>query len=85
MEDGQAGFKGLIDRLIREFPQNLGEIKASFADGDMVVLHLHVTRTRDMPGWTVLELMRLENEKVVEHWDIFEPVPDASANGNPLW
>jgi predicted SnoaL-like aldol condensation-catalyzing enzyme len=85
MEDGQAGFKGLIDRLIREFPQNLGEIKASFADGDMVVLHLHVTRTRDMSGWTVLELMRLENEKVVEHWDIFEPVPDASANGNPLW
>jgi predicted SnoaL-like aldol condensation-catalyzing enzyme len=85
MADGRAGFKGLVDRLIREFPQNLGEIKRSFADGDMVVLHLHVTRTRDMPGWTVIELMRFENEKVVEHWDIFERVPATSANDNTLW
>lgn len=85
MEDGRAGFKGLIDRLIREFPENLGEIRQSFADGDMVVLHLHVTRTRETPGWTVIELMRLENEKVVEHWDIFEPVPATSANSNTLW
>jgi predicted SnoaL-like aldol condensation-catalyzing enzyme len=85
MADGRAGFKALVDGLIRDFPQNLGEIKQSFADGDMVVLHLHVTRTRDVPGWTVIELMRLENEKVVEHWDMFERVPATSANDNTLW
>lgn len=85
MEDGRAGLKGLVNRLIQTFPQNLGEIKQSFADGDMVVLHLHVTRTRDMPGWTVIELMRLENEKIVEHWDMFEREPATSANINTLW
>jgi len=85
MEDGRAGFEGLIARLRRDFPQNLGEIKQSFADGDMVVLHLHVTRAADMPGWTVIEMLRLENEKVVEHWDIFEREPATSANANTLW
>ncbi len=85
MDDGAEPFKGLVDRLRREFPENLGEIKQTFADGDMVVLHLHVTRTRDALGWTVIEIMRFENEKVVEHWDIFELVPRESANENGLW
>lgn len=88
MQDGPEGFKDLIDRLQRDFPQNLGEIKQSFADGDMVVLHLHVTRTRDTPGWTVIELMRLDDEKIVEHWDIFQTVPATSAraaNTNTPW
>jgi len=34
--------------------------------------------SRDKGGLTynVIELMRLENDKVVEHWDIFQPLTD---------
>ncbi len=85
MEDGPAGFEDLVNRIKTQFPQNRGEIKNAFADGDMVVLQVHVTRTRDQRGYYVMELMRLKDEKVVEHWDIFQLVPETSANSNGMF
>ncbi len=85
MQDGAAGLKGLVDRLKSQFPDNHGEIKQAFVDGDIVVLHLHVTRYAGHPGWSVIELMRVENDKVVEHWDIFETVPEKVANSNGMF
>ena len=76
MQDGPAGFEGLVARIKKEFPDNRGEIKRAIADGDLVVLHLHVTRHRQHLGWSVIEIMRLENGKVVEHWDMFRTVPE---------
>ena len=85
MQDGAAGLEGLVDRLKSQFPDNRGEIKQAFVDGDMVALHLHVTRYAGHPGWSVIELMRVENAKVVEHWDIFEPVPERAANSRGMF
>jgi predicted SnoaL-like aldol condensation-catalyzing enzyme len=85
MEDGAAGFEALVNRISTEFPQNHGEIKQAFADGDMVILHLHVTRYPGHAGWSVIELMRLENDKVVEHWDVFQPVPGETANSHGMF
>jgi predicted SnoaL-like aldol condensation-catalyzing enzyme len=85
MADGRAGLEALVRRIKAEFPQNRGEIKQAFVDGDMVILHLHVTRYPGHPGWSVIELMRVENEKVVEHWDIFQPVPNETANANGMF
>jgi predicted SnoaL-like aldol condensation-catalyzing enzyme len=85
MEDGKTGFRELVERIKREFPNNLGKFKQSFADGDMVVLNLEVTRDKGGLTYNVIELMRLENNKVVEHWDIFERVGETSENDNGLW
>ena len=76
MQDGPAGFEGLVARIKKEFPENRGEVKRAIADGDLVVLHLHVTRHRQHLGWSVIEMMRIENGKVVEHWDMFRTVPE---------
>ena len=76
MADGRTAFKGLVERIQREFPNNLGLVKQSFADGDMVVLNLEVSRDKGGLTYNVIELMRLENDKVVEHWDIFQPLTD---------
>lgn len=76
MEDGPQGLEGLVERIKRDHPENRGEIKLAIADGDLVVMHLHVTRHREHLGWSVIEVLRLENEKVVEHWDMFRTVPE---------
>ena len=85
MEDGPAAFKELVARIKRQYPENLGDIKRAFADGDIVVLHVHVTRTRQQRGWSVIEMMRIENNKVVEHWDVLQLVPETAANKNTMF
>lgn len=86
MGDGKAAFRDLVERIQREFPNNLGLVKQSFADGDMVVLNLEVTRDKGGLAYNVIELMRLENDKVVEHWDIFQRLTDVvSMSSNGFW
>ena len=86
MADGKEAFRELVERIQREFPNNLGLVKQSFADGDMVVLNLEVTRDKGGLAYNVIELMRLENDKVVEHWDIFQRLTDVvPLNSNGFW
>jgi len=82
--DGPGGLRDLVDRLRDQFPLNRGEIKRAFVDRDLVVLHLRVRRTPEVQGWCVFEMMRIEDDKVVEHWDTFQTVPTSSANGHPM-
>jgi predicted SnoaL-like aldol condensation-catalyzing enzyme len=78
MQDGPSGLQELTERLIREHPENLGDMKVVLADGDLVVMHLHVTRYRGHPGWSVFEIIRMEDGKAVEHWDMFRTVPETN-------
>jgi predicted SnoaL-like aldol condensation-catalyzing enzyme len=42
----------------------------------------------DLPrsrGTAVVDLYRLEDGKVVEHWDVMQPIPESSANGHPMF
>ncbi len=84
MQDGPEGLRGLVERLREQFPLNHGEIRRAFADRDLVVLHVRARRTPDAQGWCVFEMMRLENEKVVEHWDTFQTVPVTAENDNGM-
>jgi predicted SnoaL-like aldol condensation-catalyzing enzyme len=85
MADGPGSLQKLVAMLKNDFPNNRGEIKRAFADGDIVALHVHVKRTADALGWSVIELLRLKNNKVVEHWDMFQNVPDKSLNNNTMF
>jgi predicted SnoaL-like aldol condensation-catalyzing enzyme len=85
MQDGPAGLEDLVRRIKKQFPDNRGEIKRAFADGDIVVLYLHVKRTPQDPGWAVIEMMRLKNDKVVEHWDDLQRIPKDAADNNPMF
>lgn len=54
-------------------------------DGDMAVIHVHVRPTPDSRGASVFDMYRLENGKIIEHWDAIQPVPDKSANPHPMF
>jgi predicted SnoaL-like aldol condensation-catalyzing enzyme len=83
--DGPDGFKKFIDFLREKYPQSHSDIKQAFADGDYVILHVHAKREPNTAGSAIVDIFKLENGKIVEHWDVIQPVPDKSANSNGMF
>jgi predicted SnoaL-like aldol condensation-catalyzing enzyme len=82
--DGAEGFKSFIQFLREKFPKSRNEIKRVFADGDFVILHVHTIREPGTRGAVVIDIFRLEDGKIVEHWDVIQPIPDKAANTNGM-
>jgi predicted SnoaL-like aldol condensation-catalyzing enzyme len=78
--DGADGLREFIDRMRAAYPRGSYEIKRVFADGDYVILHVHVVREPGTRGSAHVDIFRLENGKVAEHWDVDEPIPADIAN-----
>jgi predicted SnoaL-like aldol condensation-catalyzing enzyme len=48
--------------------------KHLLADGDMVAVHTHVATPQG--DLATVDLFRVDDGKIVEHWDVVQPVPD---------
>ena len=83
--DGPDGLKAYIAFLKEKFPNNHSEIKHIFADGDYVIVHDHAVREPGTRGNAIVNIYKLENGKVVEHWDVIQPVPEKAANDNGMF
>ena len=83
--DGPEGFKRLVALLKEKFPNSHNEIKRVIAEGDLVVLHVHSVREPGQRGRAVVDIFRVENGKIVEHWDVLQDVPEKAANDNTMF
>lgn len=83
--DGIEGFGKFIAFLREKFPNSKSEIKRSFAEGDYVILHVHAVREPGTRGNAIVDIFKLENGKIVEHWDVIQPVPETAANRNGMF
>jgi hypothetical protein len=53
--------------------------------GDFVTLHVHVKFQPEELGLAIVEIFRLEHGKIVEHWDVRQPIPETAANTNGMF
>jgi predicted SnoaL-like aldol condensation-catalyzing enzyme len=83
--DGAEGLKSFIAYLKTNFPKTHSQVTMAFADGDYVILRVHAVRTPGTLGNAIVDIFRLQDGKVVEHWDSVQPVPDKPANGNTMF
>ena len=84
--DGMEGVRAFVAWIKETHPEARGEIKRVFADGDHVILHCHWHGLSDNPrGEAVVDIFRLEDGKVVEHWDVIQPIPEQAANHNTMF
>jgi predicted SnoaL-like aldol condensation-catalyzing enzyme len=79
--DGPEAFIGFV----RAFPGLSVEIKRILAEDDIVVTHGLVKFSADDRGTVAADLFRLEDGKIVEHWDVLQPFPEESANDHPMF
>lgn len=83
--DGKAAFVGFFTGHFREHPQARSRIARSAANGDLVWLHVHSTIGPDDRGRAIVDIFRIANGRIVEHWDVIQAVPEKAANDNTMF
>ncbi len=83
--DGPEGLKAFLAYLREKQPDYHSEIKRVFADGDYVIVHVHNVPTPGARGNAIIDIFKLENGKVVEHWDVRQEIPEHPANANTMF
>jgi predicted SnoaL-like aldol condensation-catalyzing enzyme len=83
--DGPEGLRAFLQFLKEKFPNSRSEIKRVFAEADYVILHVHAVREPGTRGSAIVDIFKLENGKVVEHWDVIQPIPEKALNTNGMF
>lgn len=83
--NGAEPFTSYFEGYFRENPQNRATIHRVIAQGDLVALHVHMQASPEDAGQAIIDIFRVENGKIVEHWDVIQPVPETTANGNTMF
>ena len=76
--DGKEFLRGAFKARFAENPKFRSDIKRTVADGDLVVVHTHERFNPDDPndlGNIIMDIYRVRNGLIVEHWDAYMPVP----------
>ena len=83
--DGPGGLQDFLQFLRAKYPNSHSEIKRVFADGDYVILHVHAVREPGTRGSAIVDIFKLENGKITEHWDVIQNIPEKAANMNGMF
>ena len=84
--DGAQAFIDFVKAYTGQFPQLNVDIKRVIAECDLVVTHSNIKTSPDVRGDAVMDIFRINKRgKVVEHWDVIQPVPETSANDNTMF
>jgi predicted SnoaL-like aldol condensation-catalyzing enzyme len=57
--------------------------KHLLADGNLVAVHTHVATPQG--DLATVDLFRVDSGKIVEHWDVVQPVPDEVLNPHGMF
>lgn len=77
---GRDSLKAFLRTVRAASPHSSQTLLRAFVDGDHVILHYHVRKDPDDRGFVVMDIFRLTDGMVVEHWDCVQDVPAHSPN-----
>jgi predicted SnoaL-like aldol condensation-catalyzing enzyme len=82
VETGAQALKQLLDRARTRYPQAEHRVKRMLVDGNLVAAHVHVVFEPGSEGFAVVDIFRIENGRIAEHWDVIQAVVAADAKNS---
>lgn len=80
---GRDGTIAALDAHMARHPQMTHDVKRVIHGEDgMVAVHYHFRRAPDDRGAAVVDIFKIENGYLVEHWDVIQPLPDPAEAKN---
>ncbi len=83
--DGKKPFVDYFKGFFKDNPQSRARIVRSATDRDLVYLHIHSMEKEGDRGSAIVDIFRVTDGKITEHWDVIQPVPETAANGNTMF
>lgn len=80
-DNGREVLRGLFANMPPDFKYEMGMV---IAEGDLVMFHGRATGFVEKP-LIAMDVFRLENGLIAEHWDVFQEEVIETANGNPMF
>jgi predicted SnoaL-like aldol condensation-catalyzing enzyme len=84
-ETGSQGLKRFLNWAREQTPKAVHHVKRVFVDGDYVVAHVHVIVHPGDSGNAVVDIFRIEDGLIAEHWDVAQPLPPEVKNTNGMF
>ena len=66
-------------------PDKVFHVKLALRDGDHVVIVSHVRQSPHDRGAAVVHVFRFDGERIVELWDVGQPIPEQMVNENGMF
>ncbi|MEV4073716.1 ester cyclase [Nonomuraea fuscirosea] len=83
--DGPDGLQARLRHLKETFPALRVEVRRLLAEDDYVVGHVYAVREPGQRGTAIMDIFRLEDGKLIEHWDVMQEIPAEALNPNGMF
>lgn len=84
-QSGRDAAIAFLEPFFAQHPDIDYSIKRIIAEGDLVAVHSHGRFSANDRGIAVVDILRVQGCRVVEHWDVVQAVPENSANPNSMF
>jgi predicted SnoaL-like aldol condensation-catalyzing enzyme len=83
--DGRDAAIAALEPFFASQPGAIREVQRIIVDGNFAAVHVRLRQNPQDRGFAVVDILRLENGMIVEHWDVIQAVPEHSANAHPMF
>lgn len=81
--DGRDALKEALKGWFANAQKDTVDFQRVVAEDDLVILH--IKGNMGSRSVAIVDIFRIENDSIAEHWDVIQQVPDSTVNPHPMF